>query len=63
MEKEIFISIISAISWIVMALIAFIILQKIVFSVAKWNRRRKRSVSTRKKYEDFIISKKMRALN
>ena len=63
MEKEIVISILTAVSWIFGSLIVFVTIQKIALSLSKWNRRRKKSISTRKRYEDFIIGKKMRALN
>ena len=63
MEKEIVISILTAVSWIFGSLIVVVTLQKMALSISKWNRRRKRSISTRKRYEDFIIGKKISALN
>jgi len=63
MEKEIVISILTAVSWIFGSLIVVVTFQKMALSISKWNRRRKRSISTRKRYEDFIIGKKISALN
>lgn len=63
METEFFTSVIRAIVWILVLLALFIILQKALIFYIKWNKRRKKILSIRKKYKDFVINKKIHAFN
>lgn len=63
METEFFTSVIRAIAWILVLLALFIILQKALIFYIKWNKRRKKTLSIRKKYKDFVINKKIHAFN
>jgi hypothetical protein len=63
METEFFTSVIRAITWILLLLAIVVILQKALNSFFKWNKRRKKTLSTRKRYNDFVINKKNQAFN
>ena len=63
MNKEFFISILSASSLVLLSILLIVLINRTVIFFIQWKKKRKRTLSVRKRNETFLVSQNSNALS